>query len=151
MKTNVILTVLILLASTALAFEDTKENREKECERYLKATPPAEIMQNMAEKMAMNFPPEQRQEFKDVMTKHLDLRALTKAMKEGMVKHFTADELKALADFYETPVGKSAMAKMGDYSADVMPTIEAEVMKAMAKFQKAQAEKNRALPDIEGK
>jgi len=54
-------------------------------------------------------------------------------MKESMVKNFTADELKALADFYGSPVGKSAMKKFGAYMADVMPSIQAEVEKAQAK------------------
>ena len=57
--------------------------------------------------------------------------ALSKAMKDSLVKHFTAEELKALADFYGSPVGKSAMSKMGDYTADLMPVIQAQVMKAM--------------------
>jgi len=49
-----------------------------------------------------------------------------------MIKNFTADELKALADFYGSPVGKSAMAKFGNYMADVMPGMMAEVQKAQA-------------------
>jgi hypothetical protein len=50
-----------------------------------------------------------------------------------MVKHFSAEELKALADFYGSPVGKSAMSKFGAYMADVMPAIQAEMIKAQAK------------------
>ena len=48
------------------------------------------------------------------MTKHLDIGRVTAAIKAAMVKTFTADELKALADFYGSEVGRSAMAKMGD-------------------------------------
>jgi hypothetical protein len=50
-----------------------------------------------------------------------------------MVKNFTTEELKALADFYGSPIGKAAMKKIGPYMADVMPIVQAEVMKAMAK------------------
>ena len=42
-------------------------------------------------------------------------------------------ELKALADFYGSAVGKSAMKKFGTYMADVMPDIQAEMIKAQAK------------------
>jgi Uncharacterized protein conserved in bacteria (DUF2059) len=47
------------------------------------------------------------------MTAQLDIAALTKVMTDSMVKHFTTEELKALADFYGSPIGKSAMQKFG--------------------------------------
>jgi hypothetical protein len=42
-----------------------------------------------------------------------------------------------LADFYGSPVGKSAMQKFGAYMADIMPTMEAEIMKAQAKLNQS--------------
>jgi hypothetical protein len=57
-----------------------------------------------------------------------------------MVKHFTTEELKALADFLRFPVGKSAMQKFGAYMADIMPTMETEIMKAQMKL-------NQSLPN----
>ena len=44
-----------------------------------------------------------------------------------MVKTFSADEFKALADFYGSDVGRSAMAKMGTYMSEVMPATMNEV------------------------
>jgi hypothetical protein len=73
-----------------------------------------------------------------MMTKDLDIVALSKAMTDAMVKHFTTEELKALADFYGSPVGKSAMQKFGAYMADLMPIIQAEMMKAQAKLNQSQ-------------
>jgi hypothetical protein len=90
--------------------------------------------------MAANLPPDQREQFKRVMNTQLDIAASTKAMTDATVKHFTTDELKALADFYGSPVGKSAMQKFGAYMADVMPTMEAEILKASAKL-------NQSLPN----
>ena len=87
----------------------------------------------MAEKMSANMPPDQRAQFKAAMTSQFDVPAITKAMTDAMVKHFTSEELKALADFYGSPVGKSAMQKFGAYMSDLMPTIQAEMMKAEAK------------------
>src|SRR5689334_2056480 len=112
------LSIVPLLADQA----DTPENRRTEANRYLQATPPKQMFADMAEKMAMNMPPADRQKFKDTLTSALDVDALTKAMTDAMVKHFTVQELKALADFYGSPVGKSAMGKFGAYMADVMPT-----------------------------
>lgn len=138
---------MLSIAATVFALDDTPANRTKEAERYLKATPPEDMMKDMADKMAMNMPPEGRAEFKNLMTKHLDMAAITKAIEDAMVKHFTADELKALADFYGSPVGKSAMKKFGVYMADAMPVIQAEILKAQGEAIKAQAEANRQKQD----
>ena len=113
---------------------DTPETRRREAERYLRATPPKAMFADLAEKAAMNVPPADRDRFKQTLTSSLDIEALTKVMTDAMVKHFTTDELKALADFYGSPVGKSAMSKFGTvHMAEVMPTIQAEMVKAQAK------------------
>jgi len=136
--------VVLLMVSMAFALEDTSLNRLAQAERYLEITPPKDMFQDVAEQVAMNFDPSQRQAFKELITKHLDIEALTKTMKDAMVIHFTADELKALADFYGSPAGKSSMKKFGAYMADVMPSVQAEVVKANAKA-------NRELTDTEEK
>jgi hypothetical protein len=131
-----ILVVLILCISCAclLAATDTPESRRREAERYLQAVPPKTMFEDMADKMAANLPADQREQFKRMMTADLDVAALSKAMTDAMVKNFTTEELKALADFYGSPVGKSAMQKFGAYMADVMPVMQAEIMKAAAKM-----------------
>lgn len=136
--------VVLLMVSMAFALEDTSLNRLAQAERYLEITPPKDMFQDVAEQVAMNFDPSQRQAFKELITKHLDIEALTKTMQDAMVIHFTADELKALADFYGSPAGKSSMKKFGAYMADVMPSVQAEVVKANAKA-------NRELTDTEEK
>jgi hypothetical protein len=138
-KQTFVLTILTLFISYGFAFSatDTPETRRHEAERYLQATPPKALFEDMADKMAANLPPDQRDQFKKLMTSQLDIAALTKAMIDSMVKHFTTEELKALADFYGSPVGKSAMQKFGAYMADIMPAMEAEIMKAQAKLNQS--------------
>jgi hypothetical protein len=134
--------VLTLCISCTFIFAaaDTPETRRHEAERYVQASPPKALFEEMADKMAVNLPPDQRQQFKKMMTADLDIAALTKAMTDAMVKHFTTDELKALADFYGSPIGKSAMQKFGAYMADLMPVLQAEMIKAHAKM-------NQSLPN----
>src|SRR5213595_2951610 len=138
-KQTLTLTILTLFISCGLAFSapDTPETRRHEAERYLQATPPKALFEDMADKMTMNLPPDQRQQVKRMMTAELDIAALTQAMTDAMVKHFTTEELKALADFYGSPIGKSATQKFGAYMADVMPALQAEVMKAQSKLNQA--------------
>src|SRR5207249_10482288 len=103
-------------------------------------TPPKASFDDIADQMAAHLPPDQRDQFKKLMTSHLAIAALTKAMIDSMVTNFTTEELKALADFYGSPVGKSAMQNFGAYVAAIMPVMEAEIMKAQAKL-------NQSLPN----
>jgi len=142
MKQKLVLLLVLTLSAWSSVFSgpDTPETRRHEAERYLQASPPKALFEDMADKMAANLPPDQREQFKRVMTTQLDIAALTQAMIDAMVKNFTTDELKALADFYGSPVGKSAMQKFGTYMADVMPAMQAEIIKAQAKM-------NQSLPN----
>ena len=101
MKQLIIILLACILSNAAIGetMSDTKENRLREAKRYLKATPPKEMLADMTSNMAKTLPESERQEFSDMMTKHLDMAAFTKLMTNSMVKHFTAEELKAVADF----------------------------------------------------
>jgi len=92
-------------------------------------------MKEMTTTIAATLPESQRATFTTMMTKNLDMQALADLMRDGMVKTFTADELKAVGDFYSSPVGKSAMAKMGGYMANIMPRLTVEMQKAVALTQ----------------
>ena len=132
----VVLVVLTVFAwSPVFSAADTPETRRKEAERYLQVSPPKALFEDMADKMAANLPADQRDQFKKLMTTEVDIAALSKAMTDAMVKNFTTDELKALADFYGSTVGKSAMKKFGAYMADIMPVVQAEIMKAASKMK----------------
>jgi hypothetical protein len=132
-KLTILVLAALLMTFNAVALEDTPENRRIQAARYAEVSPLEDLLLDAARQGAMNLPPEDRQMFVDLLTKHLDIDTLTVQVNEIMVKHFTADELKALADFYGSDVGKSAMNKFGAYMADAMPILQAELMKAQAK------------------
>jgi len=124
---SALLVTICLQSASVIAATDAPGTRRHEAERYLQATPPKAMFDDMADKMAVNLPLAERDKFKQMLTSQLDIAALTKAMADALVKHFTTEELKALADFYSSPVGKSAMQKFGGYMADLMPTMQAEM------------------------
>lgn len=146
MKIWVLMLGLMLVTGAVRAGDDSPAARAAQAERYLKAAPPEDMMKDMAEKMSGMVPPAQRETFVAMMTKDLDVPALRASMKDAMVKTFTADELSALADFYSTPLGKSAMKKMGTYMQACMPILSAEMKKAMDKASAAMAAKANATP-----
>jgi hypothetical protein len=137
MKQKLVVLLVFTLSAWSPVFsaDDTPETRHKEAERYLQVNPPKRLFEDMADKMAANMPADQRDQFKKLMTTQVDISALSKAMTDAMVKNFTTEELKALADFYGSPVGKSAMQKFGAYMADIMPVVQAEMMKAVSKMK----------------
>ena len=89
-----LLALLLPFSLPAFALDDTPQNREQQADRYLAAVPPQSMMSDMAAKMAETLPEEQRDQFKALMTKHLDLGRVTAAIKAAMIKTFTADELQ---------------------------------------------------------
>jgi hypothetical protein len=138
-----------MLSSTVFAIEDNEDNRRREADRYMETAPPDTIISEMTSSMAMNLPPEDREKFRTLMTKYIDASLIGEIMLEGLVNHFTADELAALADFYGSPEGRSAMSKFGGYMAETMPAVQAEVMRAVGVAQKEEAAANRQTPDPE--
>src|SRR5437773_10668497 len=99
-KQTFTLTILTLFISCGLAFSapDTPETRRHEAERYLQATPPKALFEDMADKMAANVPPDERVQFKKLITSQLEIAVLTKAMIDDMVKNFNNVELSERAE-----------------------------------------------------
>lgn len=131
-KLLIVVPVIWLTIVPAMALDDTPANRAAQADNYLSVVPPQSMMDNLATKIAAAVPEGQRATFINLMTKNLDINAVRDLMRASMIKNFTPDELKALADFYGSPIGKSAMAKMGDYMADAMPRLVVELQKAQA-------------------
>jgi hypothetical protein len=140
--------IFIFISGPVLALEDSNSNRLEQAERYMATSPPEELLKDMAVNMSMNLPPEDRDDFRNLLIEHVDVDTISNTIKASMVNYFTADEMAALAEFYESPIAKSAMSKMGAYMADAMPTIQAEMMRAIGAMEQAKAEKNRLLPDL---
>jgi hypothetical protein len=134
-KLLMVVSLIALASGPALALDDTPQNRAAQADYYLRVVPPQHLMGDMATKLAATLPEDKRATFIALMTKNLDINAVAALMRDSMIKNFTADELKALADFYGSPVGKSAMAKMGNYMADSMPRLVVELQKAQALTQ----------------
>jgi hypothetical protein len=128
---------LVLLTSSRAAAADapadSPEARAKAAERYLKVVPMKGLMEDMAEQLTKNMPPEQAASVKKLLTEKLDIAAIETAAKEAMVKHFTAKQIDALATFYGSEEGREIMKKFGTYMAELQPVIQQEVRKAAAK------------------
>jgi hypothetical protein len=119
---------------------DNPDSRRVQAERYMQATDLPKMLSDSTAAMTQNLPPDKAAELRALMSKYVRVDALREAMLTTMVKHFTTRELAALANFYGSPEGKSALQKFGPYMADIMPLMQAEMRRAA---EQAQAEKSK--------
>jgi hypothetical protein len=116
---------------------DSAETRHLAAERYLQVADLGKLLGDVTDQMARTIPEDKRDQFKVLMKKHVRVDVLRDAMMASMVKNFTTRELNALANFYGSPEGRSAMAKIGSYMADLMPAIQAEMRHAVEESRAA--------------
>lgn len=98
---------------------------------YLDAYPVSDLMGDMTTAMTEQAPPAQQAQVRAAMA-NVRTDTLEAAMRRSMVAHFSAAELRALAAFYGSPEGRRVMDKLPDYMADVMPSIQQEMARAVS-------------------
>ena len=131
-------TVLALLLACASVIPaatqapaDTPANRLAAAQRYLKAVPPMEMVNQTVDQLAAQLPEDRRDEFKKTLAKVLSSDRIEKITLDAIVKHFTVKEINALTAFYGSPEGRSITKKFSSYMADVMPVIQQELTKVV--------------------
>ena len=132
MKSKILILLLLLPISFAFS-QDTELTRGKEADRYLVAMPLKELMLDMAQQMKRNQPPEKQAWIEMIFNNYIDYKELEKICKDSMVKQMTTDEIRALADFYGSPIGKSVMKKFGKFMADVQPALQQSILSGIEK------------------
>lgn len=139
MNTLRIFASALLLASATVCVpalaQDIPETRQAAMERYLRAVPMAKMMEDTYSEMAKQVPPEKRDEYVSAMRRLVSIDKIEGIARQAMLKTFTANELTALADFYSSEHGSSAMRKFGAYMADIMPPLMQEIQRAVQELQ----------------
>lgn len=125
----------------APAVADNEQNRQAAAKQYLEAVPPRDLLSQMSEKVVKMLPEKSQKVFLEVMNSKDIQDATYRISLNGLVKHFTANELTAMTRFYGSPEGKSISKKFPAYMAEAMPEINKEVVAALQKAQKEQEAK----------
>src|SRR5882762_9137198 len=116
----VLLTALGFI-EVAGAQTDTPEERAKAAERYFKAWPTRELLADLLQEVSKQMPAGERAALEDTLLRQIRLEVLDAAAKQSLAKHLSVAEIDWLTDIARDPVGKSAMAKMKYYMADILP------------------------------
>lgn len=136
-----------LLSLSSFGLEDSIQNRMTQADRYMKTTPVEKMMKDMFYQMSVTMfeDPVQSAEFREILTNAIDIMAITNLTRDKLIIHFTADELSALADFYGSRHGKTAMSKFGVYMADLMPQLQVFIEQAVTRIGNGKLKSNRSL------
>lgn len=110
-------------------------DKEAAVDRYLRAVPMAKMMDDTYAQIAKQIPEDKQAQFLADMRSLIKIERLEQLARSAMIKTFTVEELNALADFYSSPNGASAMAKYGTYMGEIMPPLMQEVQRAVQEIQ----------------
>jgi hypothetical protein len=122
-------------AAAPAAVADNEESRQAAAKQYLEAVPPQELLSQMSEKVVKMLPEKSQKVFLEVMNSKSMQEATYRISLNGLVKHFTVAEIKAMAAFYGSPDGKSISKKFPAYMSEAMPLINQEVITALQKVK----------------
>jgi hypothetical protein len=128
--------VLLSAAFATSAFAQTADaDKQAAVARYLRAVPMSKMMEDTYSQMAKQLPADKQAQFLSDMRSLVKAERIEQIASAAMVKTFTVEELNALADFYSSKNGASAMAKFGAYMGEVMPPLMQEVQRAVQEIQ----------------
>ena len=140
MKTRYIfcLIPLLLLGACRTAPDAAPRQGRTPKDRYadilLDIVPPETMFAQLSTPYAQPYTtPDRQEKAHSNFMRNVDVSALNAIIRTALVKHFTEDELKALAAFYSTPEGRACMAKTAAFAADVVPACAHEANKALRK------------------
>ncbi len=108
--------------------------KESYAETLLDIVPPEVMFAQLARPYAQTYTrPDKQEKAHANFMRNVDASELRRIIREALLRHFTEDELKALAAFYSTPEGRACMAKAAAFAADVVPACAHEATKAFGK------------------
>jgi hypothetical protein len=130
--------LFVLVGNTQSGAEDDQNTRLAAAKRYARVYNMPKMIHDSIGQIANSFPEETRPKIIYFMERNIDVDKLEKITLDIMVKHFTAEELNALADFYGSPVGQSILEKFTPFMADIQIPLMHEIFRLMQEWQKNQ-------------
>src|SRR5690606_15949089 len=103
--------------------QDDVAARKAAVDRYLAVVPMSTMLEDTFSELAKQLPENQRADFISKMRSLVRADRVERIARDAMLRVFTADELNALADFYGSKHGSSAMKKFGVYMAELLPAV----------------------------
>src|SRR5688500_12792187 len=138
---------LAAFVPAAVLASDNLAARQAAADRYFGVVPVSRVLEDTYSELAKQLPADQRAGFIAHMRAFVRVDRLERISRDAMIRTFTAGEMNALADFYGSTHGASAMRKFGSYMEKATPLLMQEVQKATLELQAKKQTANR-LNDI---
>lgn len=125
--------IVFPIACRESAPPDTPADRIEEARRYFKTVDLRTVVDALADRTAGMRP--DKDAFKDFVRREIRWSALEETMVAALAKHFSAPELRTLADFQSSAAGKTLLEKLSAYQADIGPPLQAELRRVISAEQ----------------
>ncbi len=126
-----------ILAFSVMASPALAQNKKNLALQVAKIMPLEQQIMDFTDAVAQTLPTDKQPLFKSIMAKNIDVPKLRIAAQDALIKTFTDQELKVMADFYAKPEASAIMTKLGSFGEAMQPTIKVMVEKAITDAKKA--------------
>lgn len=130
-----VLPVLLgLTACTTAPEKKAPTAKERYADELLAIVPPSVMFAQLVPAHAQVYvSPQQQEKARANFMRNVDVDQLDAIIRAALLKHFTEEELRAMVSFYSTPEGRSCMAKVAPFAAEVVPACAHEATRAYRK------------------
>ncbi|MCG8671366.1 MAG: DUF2059 domain-containing protein [Pseudomonadales bacterium] len=119
---SMLLVLSVVIANTSMAQDSSKE-KVQAAKRYMTVANLEAIWNSMVSEHAATLDEPERTKYLQSSQSKINIEKFEAVLLKGLVAVFTTEELNALADFYGSKAGQSAIAKYGKFSAYISPLI----------------------------
>jgi|GEM_PF-2019403 len=103
--------------------------------QYVASVPVESEVKAAVEQLATKVRPEQRVLFRTLADSTIDYQRLRTAAELATAESFTDAEIKAMIEFFGSPVGQSIRKKLPAYEAQIQPVLTEVLQKFVMKLQ----------------
>ena len=128
----VLVSFTFVLACRRAPADDTEAGRIEEAKKLLKTMDLRSLVDGLTEGRSEAKPGIDKEAFRDFISREIRWPELEKMILDTLAKHFTTLEIRDLAEFQNRSEGKSLIEKLPAYQADIGPTLQAEIQRAIA-------------------
>jgi len=97
-------------------------------------------IENVINQISENIPAQDRYRFKSAIRSAINYELLEQGSIEAMAEIFTAEELRAMIDFYGSKEGRSVQFKTDDYERALEPALSQMMDKALLELKLGKAQ-----------
>lgn len=110
--------------------QDALNERRVLAQDFFDIRPVSEMANNAIASLSLSRPEQERALFIRRMRVNMDYSVIEAEMIEALIKIYTAEEIKAMNDFYGSDLGKSIQDKQGSFQQSITPILQRAMDKA---------------------